>query len=66
MVVDSHGNPIDFEVTEGQVDDIQVATELHQVFIQLSTKATMGNWKAQHALIKEMFFYRQNLTWSGS
>lgn len=28
MVVDSHGNPIDFEVTEGQVHDIQMATEL--------------------------------------
>jgi transposase len=28
MVVDSHGNPIDFEVTGGQVHDIQMATEL--------------------------------------
>ena len=28
MVVDSHGNPIDFEVTEGQIHDIQMATEL--------------------------------------
>lgn len=28
MVVDSHGNPIDFEVTEGQVHDIIMATEL--------------------------------------
>ena len=28
MVVDSHGNPIDFEVTEGQVHDIVVAPEL--------------------------------------
>ena len=28
MVVDSHGNPIDFEVTEGQVHDITQATEL--------------------------------------
>lgn len=28
MVVDSHGNPIDFEITEGQVHDIQMATEL--------------------------------------
>ncbi len=28
MVVDSHGNPIDFEITEGQVHDIIMATEL--------------------------------------
>ena len=28
MVVDSHGNPIDFEITEGQVHDITQATEL--------------------------------------
>ena len=28
MVVDSHGNPIDFEITEGQIHDIQMATEL--------------------------------------
>ena len=28
MVTDSNGNPIDFEITEGQVHDIQMATEL--------------------------------------
>lgn len=28
MVTDSSGNPIDFEITEGQVHDIQMATEL--------------------------------------
>lgn len=28
MVVDSHGNPIDFEITAGQVHDIQMASEL--------------------------------------
>jgi transposase len=28
MVADSSGNPIDFEITEGQVHDIQMATEL--------------------------------------
>lgn len=28
LVVDSHGNPIDFEITEGQVHDITEATEL--------------------------------------
>lgn len=28
MVVDSHGNPIDFEITGGQVHDIKMATEL--------------------------------------
>jgi transposase len=28
MVVDSHGNPIDFEITEGQIHDIMMATEL--------------------------------------
>ena len=28
IVVDSHGNPIDFEITQGQVHDIQMATEL--------------------------------------
>ena len=28
MVVDSHGNPVDFEITEGQVHDIMMATEL--------------------------------------
>lgn len=28
MVTDSAGNPIDFEITEGQVHDIQMATEL--------------------------------------
>lgn len=28
MVTDSHGNPIDFKITEGQVHDIQMATEL--------------------------------------
>lgn len=28
MIVDSHGNPFDFEVTEGQVHDIVMATEL--------------------------------------
>lgn len=28
MVTDSNGNPIDFEITEGQIHDIQMATEL--------------------------------------
>jgi transposase len=28
MVTDSHGNPIDFEITEGQVHDVMMATEL--------------------------------------
>jgi len=28
MVTDSHGNPIDFEITGGQVHDIQMASEL--------------------------------------
>ena len=28
MPVDSHGNPIDFEVSEGRVYDIVMATEL--------------------------------------
>jgi hypothetical protein len=28
MVVDSNGNPIDYEVTGGQVHDIQMAMEL--------------------------------------
>ena len=28
MIVDSHGNPIDFEITEGQIHDIMMATEL--------------------------------------
>ena len=28
MVTDSHGNPIDFEITEGQIHDITMATEL--------------------------------------
>ena len=28
MIVDSHGNPIDFEITGGQVHDMQMATEL--------------------------------------
>ena len=28
MVVDSHGNPVDFEVSEGQVHDVVMATEL--------------------------------------
>lgn len=28
MIVDSHGNPFDFEVTEGQVHDIVMASEL--------------------------------------
>ena len=28
LVTDSHGNPVDFEVTAGQVHDIQMATEL--------------------------------------
>ena len=28
MVVDSHGNIVDFEITEGQVHDIMMATEL--------------------------------------
>ena len=28
MVVDSHANPIDFEITEGQVHDIKMAPEL--------------------------------------
>jgi transposase len=28
MVTDSSGNPIDFEITEGQIHDIQLATEL--------------------------------------
>ena len=28
IAADAHGNPIDFEITEGQVHDIQMATEL--------------------------------------
>lgn len=28
MVTDSHGNPVDFEITEGQIHDIMMATEL--------------------------------------